>query len=154
MTIARVSGLFGTGVSVLALLSACNLIDPPTCTLIGADSGVGFHVPAELLAEPTGDYRLHACAGDSCIDWVARGGEMTGRTSPLPPRAGTGELIARLTVTHADSATGSDEVVFDASTSVELRLYEPNGPACEPHALQGSVRATVDGRLESLPRPA
>jgi hypothetical protein len=63
-------------------------------------------------------------------------------------------VTARLTITNIDAATGAEEIVFDASRSVEVTLYEPNGPACEPHVFTGSARATADGHLEAITRDA
>jgi hypothetical protein len=37
---------------------------------------------------------------------------------------------------------------------VEVTLYEPNGPDCEPHVFAGAARATTDGRLEAINRHA
>ena len=59
-----------------------------------------------------------------------------------------------MTITHIDQATKVEQVVFDANTSVEVTLDEPNGPDCEPHVFAGAARATTDGRLEAINRHA
>ena len=64
----------------------------------------------------------------------------------------TFEVPAALVPDAAGSSVG--EVVFDARTSVDVTLYEPNGSGCEPHVFAGSVRGTTDGRLEAIARHA
>ena len=146
--------LLSAGVSVLPLLSGCDLINPQTCTLSGASPGVNFDVPAALLPNAAATYMLRACADESCVEWDSHGGEPTYRTVALPAGDWPGVVTARLSITHTDPATSVEEVVFDATTSVTVRLYSPNGPGCEPHVFAGAARATPHGRLEAITRDA
>ena len=146
--------LIAIGASVLALLTGCDLISPKACTLVGAIPGVNFDVPAALLPKAAAAYRLRACADESCTDWDTHGGEPTFRTVALPAGDWPGVVNARLTITHTDPARSIDEVVFDANVSVEVTLYEPNGPGCEPRVFTGAATATTDGRLEAITRDA
>jgi hypothetical protein len=146
--------LVTTGASALALLTGCDLINPQTCTLIGAGPGVNFEVPAALFPNAAATYLLRACADQSCVEWNTHGGEPTFGTVGLPAGDWPGVVTARLTITHTDLTRNVAEVVFDANTSVEVTLYEPNGPGCEPHVFTGAARATPDGRLEAIIRYA
>lgn len=139
---------------VLTMLTGCGVINPPMCSLVDAIPGVNFHVPAALVPDAAASYRLRACADESCLEWDTDGGEPTINTVALPSGDWPGPVTARLTITHIHAATNVEEIVFDASTSVEVTLYEPNGPACEPHVFAGSARATADGHLEAITRDA
>ena len=136
------------------LLTGCDVINPHACSLVGAIPGVSFEVPAALLPDAAASYHLRACADESCMDWDTHGGEPTLNGVALPSGDWPGVVTARLTITHIDPAKSVEEVVFDASTSVEVTLYEPNGAGCEPHVFAGSARATTDGRLEAIARDA
>ncbi len=146
--------LLTAGASVLALLSGCDLMNPQMCTLSDAIPGVTIDVQAALLPNAAAAYRLHACADESCMEWDTHGGEPTYVTVALPAGDWPGVVTARLSITHIDPATSVEEVVFDATTSVEVKLYEPNGPGCEPHVFAGAAKATTDGRLEAFTRDA
>jgi len=134
----------------LGLLTGCDVTSPHFCTLMGAVPGVTFHVPAALLPNAAASYHLRACADDSCRDWDTHGDDPTANGVALPSGNWPGTVTARLTITHIDPATGVEQVVFDANTSVEVTLYSPNGPDCDPHVFAGAAKATTDGRLEAI----
>jgi hypothetical protein len=136
----------------LGLLTGCGLINQHHCTLIGTAPGVNFQVPVALLPDTAASYHLRACADDSCRDWDTRGGEPAANGVALPSGNWPGTVTARLTITHIDPATSVEQVVFDASTPVQVTLYSPNGPDCEPHVFAGGAEATTDGRLEAINR--
>jgi hypothetical protein len=139
---------------VLTLLTGCGVINGHACTLMAAIPGVSFEVPVGLFPDAAASYHVHACANESCMDWNAHGGEPTVNSVALPSGKWPGAVTARLTITHIDPAKGIEAVVFDASTSVEVTLYSPNGASCEPHVFAGSARATTDGHLEAITRGA
>jgi hypothetical protein len=146
--------VLATAALALTLATGCGVINPPACTLVGAASGVMFEIPAALVPDAAASYRLRACADESCMEWDTHGGEPTMNGVALPSGDWPGLVTARLTITRIDAATNAEEIILDASTSVEVTLYEPNGPDCEPHVFMGSVRATADGRLEAVTRTA
>ena len=146
--------VLATAALALGLLTGCDVTNPHACTLVGMAPGVSFQVPVALLPNAAASYHLRACADDSCMDWDTHGGEPTANGVALPSGDWPGTVTARLTITHIDPATSVGQVVFDANTSVEVTLYEPNGPDCEPHVFAGSARATTDGRLEAINRHA
>jgi hypothetical protein len=139
---------------LLTLLTGCGVINRHACSLVGAIPGVSVEVPAALLPDAAAFYRLRVCADDSCMDWDTHGGEPAGTGVALPSGHWPGAVTARLTITHIDPATSVEQVVFDASTSVEVTLFEPNGPGCEPNVFAGSARATTEGHLEAINRHA
>lgn len=155
----RALNLAMAGLATLILLTSCNLV-PRGCTEAGAESGVFFSdiihafpgpapavVPTDAADEPV--YRVLACAAEVCEEWVGRSSEGPWLQVLLEDLTAPTSLTASLTLT--DTATG--EIVFDASTSVDLMVVQPNGPQCPPTAFQGYVAATPDGTLVQVAVP-
>lgn len=150
------------GLATLTLLTACH---SPMCTQATGIPGVWFdeigntfpgagQVSAEPSenAPPTGDepaYRVVGCVRGGCEEWQGRASDGPWLQVVLLDLTGPTSVTATLTVT--DVATG--EVVFDASTSVDLHAYYPNGPGCDPTVFVGRVRPTPDGDLVAVPMP-
>jgi hypothetical protein len=78
------------------------------------------------------------------VDWLGDRDSILPVIVPLTNVTGPTTVTARLTLT---SATDPTDVVFDASTSVGLVMFQPNGPGCEPTVYQGRVAVTTTGGL-------
>lgn len=153
----RLPSVAVVGLAALTTLTSCDLI-PRSCTEVGAESGVFFSdivgafpgsAPAGTDAADEPSYRVLACAADVCEAWEGRPSEGPWLTVLLEDLTAPTSLTATLTVT--DAATG--EVVFDASTSVDLVVVQPNGPHCPPTAFQGYVAPTPGGTLVQMAVP-
>lgn len=133
------------GVAALPLISACQ---GPECTLIGAESGVGFYRIDYAFPDYHTRYHVRACVGDECADWTGDRREAYALWVPLGGVSGPTTVSATLTLT---SPIDRVEVVFEDSTSVDLTIHQPNGPGCEPTVYQGTVEVTRGGDLVSRP---
>ncbi len=141
-----------TAVMVLSLLTGC--IFGRSCTLIGAGSEVAFDY-AGGVPETVSTFQAHACVDDACVDESGRRGEPILLIVPLRSVSSEQVVTARLTIragampttTTPTATTEPGAVVFDASTDVTLKKYQPNGPGCSPTVYQATVRATEAGTL-------
>ena len=121
---------------------------PLLCTEIGADSGVIFDLDVvEGLAESNLPVRIHACVERTCVTRTTTRSDGPGRPAFVhvlaPSLSHEGPVRVLLQITD-----WSGQRVFDASNTVRVRKYQPNGPACEPTAYVASVTATAHGELQ------
>jgi hypothetical protein len=120
-------------------LAGCGVDLPPSCTTVGALSGVAFDLSALRVGD--GPVTVEACVRQRCQPLPVGGSGF--ETFVQDDIRNTGPVPVRLTVTDARTGT----VRSTATTLVPLHILQPNGPNCPPTAYQGNVHASADGQL-------
>ena len=142
-----------TGLVSLLLLSGCGILPGErVCTLRGCESGVGFSLDADLVAETP--YKISVCVADLCADGILEvppptDGPFTG-TANGPIRLAidtdtifyslgrmdvSGEHRVTLTVRGADA-----QLLAEWDGTPDFEPEQPNGPDCGPPCWLARVR--------------
>jgi hypothetical protein len=146
----------------LVMLLTIAAVSVHNCTLIGADSGVSFDLKP-ILAHASGPVHIYGCVAGSCGSvtfdrcghtcvpirpWDGRWDWYSASSLWLlnPGLTSSAPVAVRLNVKDQDGNS-----LFDSTAVVQLRRWQPNGAFCSPTVYQGSVVATLDGRL--VPQP-
>lgn len=148
--------------ALVMLLTIATFFSMTFCTYATADSGVSFDLKP-FLAHSSGPVHIYGCVAGSCAsatfdrcgptcvpirpwdgkwDWYSASSLWLlnpGLTSSTP-------VTVRLNVKDQDGNS-----LFDSTAMVQLQRWQPNGAFCSPTVYQGSVVATLDGRL--VPQP-
>lgn len=88
-------------------------------------------------------YGIRGCADSECVEWQITRSDAYWLRVVLEDVTEPTSVIATLTV--SDTVTG--EVLFDASTPVDLIEYYPFGPECSEATFLAKVVPTPDGDL-------
>jgi hypothetical protein len=135
----------GTNTAAAILLAAWLSVGctQRTCTAIGAEPGVSFDL-RRLLADEERQVDVRTCVERICVTHIASSDRWEFVFVKDPSLVGPRTVTVRLTVRSL-----SGRAIVATTADVHATMFQPNGPGCDPIVYTASVRATIDGRLES-----